>query len=144
MRALFVSDEPKHKNKLLSPDLTGDSTILLVEDEVPVRMFSAHALSNKGYKVIEAGSGEEALAIINEHGKEISLVVTDVIMPGMNGPLFVAELRKIYPDIKVIFMSGYAEEAFADTYATVEEFYFLSKPFTLEQLAVKVKEILAT
>jgi len=139
-----IKGKSKHQNKLLSPDLTGDSTILLVEDEVPVRMFSAHALSNKGYKVIEAGSGEEALAIINEHGKEISLVVTDVIMPGMNGPLFVAELRKIYPDIKVIFMSGYAEEAFADTYATGEEFYFLSKPFTLEQLAVKVKEILAT
>ena len=112
--------------------------------QVPVRMFSAHALSNKGYKVIEAGSGEEALSIINERGKEISLIVTDVMMPGMNGPSFIAEARKTHPDIKVVFMSGYAAEAFADTYAVGGSFHFLSKPFPLDQLASKVKEILVS
>lgn len=135
-------DKNKHKKELISKDLTGDSTILLVEDEAPVRMFSAHALSNKGYKVIEAESGEEAMSIVKERGKEISLIITDVIMPGMNGPSFIAEIQKTYPNIKVIFMSGYAEEAFADTYAIGGSFHFLSKPFTLEQLASKVKDII--
>ncbi len=135
-----TKDSSKHLTKLVSDN----STILLVEDESPVRKFSAYALSNKGYKVIDAGSGEEALDIINECGKEISLVVTDVVMPGIAGPLLVAELRKNYPNIKVIFISGYAEETFDEVYKADGEFYFLSKPFTLEQLAIKVKEVLGT
>lgn len=132
------------ENKLIQKDLTGDATILLVEDEVPVRMFSSSALSNKGYNIIEAENGEEALKIVKEKGEEIDIIITDVIMPGMKGPEFAAEVHKIYPKVKVIFMSGYAEEAFAKTYGVEEKekFNFLSKPFTLKQLASKVKEVL--
>ncbi len=132
------------ENKLIKQDLTGDATILLVEDEVPVRMFSASALSNKGYNIIEADNGEAGLEVIKKRGKEIDIIITDVIMPGLNGPDFIAEVHKIYPKTKVIFMSGYAEEAFSENY-TLEgdlRFNFLSKPFTLKQLASKVKEVL--
>jgi two-component system cell cycle sensor histidine kinase/response regulator CckA len=133
-----------NESKITQPDLTGDSTILLVEDEAPVRMFSTAALTNKGYKVIEAESGEEALVIMQKQGKDVALIITDVIMPGMNGPSFIADVKKQYPKIKVIFMSGYAEEAFSKTYGVDGSFHFLSKPFTLKQLASKVKEVLAS
>lgn len=130
-------------NKLIYKDLTGEATILLVEDETPVRIFSSNALSNKGYNVIEAENGEKAFEIINKRGKEIDIIITDVIMPGMNGPSFIKEVQKKYPKIKVIFMSGYAEEAFSeDQQSTDEDFNFLSKPFSLKQLASKVKEVL--
>lgn len=129
--------------KLIQPDLTGNSTILLVEDEIPVRMFSARTLANKGYDVIEAGSGEEALTIMDNRGEDIDLIVTDVIMPGINGPTLIAQIKKTRPNIKVIFMSGYAKEAFSNSYEIDGDFYFLAKPFTLKQLALKVKEVLS-
>ncbi len=122
-------------------DLTGDCTILLVEDEMPVRTFAARALSNKGYKIIEADCAETALELIAEHGQSIELIVTDVIMPGMTGPAMIEKIMPQYPNIKVIFMSGYAEEAFVDNYGTERDFNFLAKPFTLKQLASKVKDV---
>lgn len=127
---------------LVTKDLTGNATILLVEDEIPVRMFCAHALTNKGYKVIEATSGEEALEIFNKDKEQINLIISDVIMPGINGPTLIAEIRKTHPNVKVIFMSGYAEEAFSDGNKDNADFHFLSKPFTLSQLAEKVKDLL--
>ena len=131
-------------NKLVQKDLTGNATILLVEDEAPVRMFSTHALTNKGYKVIEAASGEEALAAIKEHGPKIDFIISDLIMPAMNGPYLISEIQKNYPKIKVIFISGYAEEAFSDTYNIEDrdDFHFLPKPFTLQQLVTKVKALI--
>lgn len=132
------------ESKLIQQDLTGNSTILLVEDEVPVRMFSSHALANKGYKILESETGEEALNIMKNRGSEVSLIITDVIMPGMNGPTLITEIQKTYPAVKVIFMSGYAEEAFSKTYGIDGDFHFLSKPFTLKQLATKVKEVLSS
>lgn len=129
-------------DKILSSDLSGHGTVLLVEDETPVRIFSSRALSNKGYTVIEADSAETALSIIGERGGEIDLIVSDVIMPGMNGPAMAQEIAKTYPDIKVIFISGYAEDVFANTYGSEAKFNFLAKPFTLKQLAGKVKEVM--
>ncbi len=123
-------------------DLTGKGTILLVEDEVPVRMFGSRALKNKGYNVLEAEHGEEALSIIDQKGEDIDLIVTDVMMPGVTGPEMVEEVLKKYPDIKVIFISGYGEDAFIKSYGSEREFFFLPKPFTLNQLAAKVKEVL--
>jgi two-component system, cell cycle sensor histidine kinase and response regulator CckA len=123
-------------------DLTGNASILLVEDEDPVRLFSARALRNKGYRVIEAKSGEAALEII-EHGAQIiDLVISDVVMPRMDGPEMAAKIRERYPDMRVIFISGYAEEAFRDrlTY----DAHFLPKPYNLQQLAIKVKQVLET
>lgn len=123
-------------------DLTGTGTILLVEDEVPVRLFSTSALTNKGYTLLEAESGEQAIEIIKERGSEVDIIITDVVMPGMNGPSMIEKVRKKYPDIKVIFISGYAEDAFFNTYGEERGFHFLAKPYTLKQLATKVKEVM--
>lgn len=134
--------EQEVSDKVVINDLTGKGTILLVEDEVPVRIFSAHALINKGYKVLEAENAHDALEIVGQHGKEIDIIITDVIMPGMNGPSMIERVSNIYPDIKVIFISGYAEDAFIKAYGSDRNFNFLPKPFTLKQLATKVKEVL--
>ena len=90
----------------------------------------------------EAGSGSEALDLINDIEEPIDLVVSDVVMPEMDGPTMLGELRKIRPDLKVIFMSGYAEEAFRKNLPENVEFGFLPKPFSLKQLATKIKEVL--
>ncbi|HEY9212909.1 MAG TPA: ATP-binding protein, partial [Ancylobacter sp.] len=124
-------------------DLTGRGTVLLVEDEEAVRAFAARALMSRGYQVLEAGSGIEALEVMADHGAEVQLVLSDVVMPEMDGPSLLRELRAAYPDIKVIFMSGYAEEAFAKNLPQGADFGFLPKPFTLKQLIEAVKEALA-
>jgi two-component system, cell cycle sensor histidine kinase and response regulator CckA len=134
---------PINKHEIIGvADLTGAGTILVVEDEIPVRIFVVHALRQKGYQVYEAEDGDQALEIIEQYGNEIDVIITDVIMPGMNGPAVVEEIRLKHPDIKVIFISGYAEDAFIKQYGADNKFNFLSKPFTLKQLVVKVKEIL--
>ena len=121
-------------------DLTGTHTVLLVEDETPVRTFAARALRNKGYTVIEADCAETALDAVEEHGEAIQVILSDVIMPGMNGPDMVEEILKTYPNLRVIFMSGYAEDVL-NQYGAQRNFHFLPKPFTLKQLAAKVKEV---
>ena len=123
-------------------DLTGNAGILLVEDEEAVRAFAARALSSRGYKVFEAPTGVEALDVMAESGDEIDLVVSDVVMPELDGPSLLAELRKTRPELKIIFISGYAEEAFKKNLPEGEDFNFLPKPFSLKQLAVAVKETL--
>ncbi|MCC7260842.1 MAG: response regulator, partial [Alphaproteobacteria bacterium] len=123
-------------------DLTGKGTILLVEDEAPVRIFSARALRNKGYNILEADSGETALSVLKEHGQEVLLIITDVIMPGMTGPVMIKEALKSYPDMRVIFISGYAEDAFMDEFGESGHFSFLPKPYTLKQLASRVKDVI--
>ncbi len=134
---------PATAAKAVVQDLTGAGVVLLVEDEDPVRMFSSRALQNKGYTVLEADSGEEALRIVEERGSAPDIVVTDVMMPGMTGPALAKELEKRYPNIRVIFISGYGEGAFMDSFGVDRAFHFLPKPFTLSQLAGKVKEVLA-
>jgi two-component system cell cycle sensor histidine kinase/response regulator CckA len=123
-------------------DLTGTATILLVEDEEAVRAFAARALASRGYKVLEAASGIEALDVMQEAGGGIDLVVSDVVMPELDGPSMLRELRKTRPDLKIIFISGYAEDAFRKNLPEGETFHFLPKPFSLKQLAVAVKETL--
>jgi two-component system cell cycle sensor histidine kinase/response regulator CckA len=127
-------------------DLTGAATILLVEDETPVRIFAARALRNKGYEVLEADSGESALDVFKEHTGPIDIIISDVVMPGINGPKMVNTLYTEHADrmkdIQVVFISGYAEDAFADTFGADRQFNFLPKPFTLKQLAGKVKDVL--
>lgn len=143
-------DQTLHTNKPVSKkdtteiveDLTGKGTVLIVEDETPVRLFSMNALMNKGYNIFEAVNGESALEIIKEHGEQINIIITDVIMPGMNGPEMIEEVLKDYPNMKVIFVSGYAEDEFMKTYGDNRQFNFMPKPYTLKQLASKVKEVL--
>lgn len=131
-----VSDKPR--------DLTGNATILLVEDEDAVRAFASRALVSRGYEVHEASNGAEALELMGELGDSIDLVVSDVVMPEMDGPSLFRELRKTHPDLKFIFMSGYAEEAFAKNLPDNQQqkFGFLPKPFSLKQLATTVKDVL--
>jgi two-component system cell cycle sensor histidine kinase/response regulator CckA len=124
-------------------DLTGQGTILLVEDEDPVRAVNARALTARGYTVLEAASGVEALQIIEESETSVDLVVSDVVMPEMDGPTLLRELRTRYPDLKVIFVSGYAEDAFKKNLPEGESFNFLAKPFSLKQLVETVKQTLA-
>lgn len=123
-------------------DLTGSATILLVEDEEAVRAFAVRALESRGYVVHEASDGAEALELMEDFVGEIDLVVSDVVMPEMDGPTLLGELRKIRPELKVIFMSGYAEEAFRKNLPRNEKFGFLPKPFSLKQLATTIKETL--
>ncbi|MCY1705737.1 cell cycle histidine kinase CckA [Pannonibacter sp. SL95] len=125
-------------------DLTGSATILLVEDEEAVRAFAARALASRGYTVHEASSGTEALEVMEETGGTIDLVVSDVVMPEMDGPTLLVELRKTRPDLKIIFVSGYAEDAFEENLPAHEKFFFLPKPFTLKQLATTVKDVLSS
>ncbi len=123
-------------------DLTGAETILLVEDEDAVRSFSARVLRNKGYEVHEADSGEAALLVLKEELDSIDLLITDVVMPRMDGPSLVRQVRTERPDLKVIFISGYTEDAFRKRLGEDGGIEFLSKPFSLKQLAAKVKEVL--
>ncbi|MES2983790.1 MAG: ATP-binding protein [Pseudomonadota bacterium] len=127
-------------------DLTGRATVLLVEDETPVRIFAARALRNKGYQVLEADSGENAIEVFSESAATIDLIISDVMMPGINGPQMIATLYDTHAErmknIRVVFISGYAEDAFVDSFGSERAFNFLPKPFTLKQLASKVKEVI--
>jgi two-component system cell cycle sensor histidine kinase/response regulator CckA len=125
-------------------DVTGQDTILLVEDEEAVRSFAARALKMRGYSVLEAGGGEEALEIVKSSKVQIDLLITDVVMPNMDGPTLVRNVKRLKPEMAVIFMSGYAEEAFRRNDENAADLHFLPKPFGLKQLAAKVKEVLST
>jgi two-component system cell cycle sensor histidine kinase/response regulator CckA len=118
--------------------------VLLVEDEDAVRSFAARALTTRGYKVLEASSGAHALEVMNEHQADVDIVVSDVVMPEMDGPTMLKHLRKTNPNLKIIFMSGYAEDAFRNGLSEddASTFAFLPKPFSLKVLAEKVKDIL--
>jgi PAS domain S-box-containing protein len=120
----------------------GTETILLVEDEAPVRRVAREVLRRYGYKVLEARRGEEALAICQDHPGVIHLVVTDVVMPGMSGPELVQQLSVLRPGIKVLFASGYPGEAIAHHGILDQGVAFLQKPFSVAELASKVREVL--
>jgi len=113
--------------------------VLLVEDEEAVRSFASRALASRGYTVLEASTGVEALEVMDREQGKVDLVVSDVVMPEMDGPTLMRHLRERNPDIRIVFMSGYAEEAFRKSLSGGEEFVFLPKPFTLKKLAETVK-----
>ncbi|RWE01112.1 MAG: PAS domain-containing sensor histidine kinase, partial [Mesorhizobium sp.] len=123
-------------------DLSGSATVLLVEDEDAVRMGGVRALTSRGYTVHEASSGVEALEVFEALGGKVDIVVSDVVMPEMDGPTLLGELRKRQSDIKFVFVSGYAEDAFAKNLPADAHFGFLPKPFSLKQLATIVKDVL--
>jgi two-component system cell cycle sensor histidine kinase/response regulator CckA len=121
-------------------DMTGQGTVLLVEDEDAVRSFATRALESRGYTVLAANSGVDALELLDGEAHGIDLVVSDVVMPEMDGPTLLKELRRRNPKIKIIFVSGYAEDAFKKNLAEDEEFVFLPKPFALKDLIQAVKD----
>jgi two-component system cell cycle sensor histidine kinase/response regulator CckA len=124
-------------------DSTGEGTILLVEDEEGLRGLNARGLSSRGYTVLEAGNGVEAIEVLEKHG-HVDLVVSDVVMPEMDGPTLLKEVRRRDAEVKIIFVSGYAEEAFSKNLPSnehgKEQYSFLPKPFTLKQLVAAVKQ----
>lgn len=123
-------------------DLTGHERILLVEDEDSVRAFSARALRATGYEVFEAASGDEALEVLEDINYEIDLMISDVVMPEMDGPTLLGEVRQKMPMLKVIFVSGYAEESVRQDIADNQSVEFLPKPYSLDQINSKVKDVL--
>ena len=121
----------------------GEGVVLLVEDEASVRAFASRALSLRGYTVLEAANAEEALAKLEDRTLHVDLFVTDVVMPGMDGPAWVRRAHLERPGVKVIFMSGYAEDGLAEDQARVPNSVFLPKPFSLNDLTNTVQGLLS-
>jgi PAS domain S-box-containing protein len=120
----------------------GHETILLVEDEDAVRKLAAHALRARGYEVLETRDGDEALRVAADHAGPIALVISDVVMPRLSGPDLVARLAAARAGVRVLFMSGYTDNAMLHAEALSGDVAFLGKPFTLDALVRKVREIL--
>lgn len=118
----------------------GEGVILLVEDEAPVRAFASRALRLRGYTVLEAESAEEALKTLEDENLSVDVFVTDVVMPGLDGPSWVKMAMEQRPDVKVVFVSGYAEEDVVDHQAKIPNSVFLPKPFSLSQLTTTVQQ----
>ncbi|WP_407642354.1 ATP-binding response regulator [Aliiroseovarius halocynthiae] len=118
----------------------GGGVVLLVEDEAPVRAFASRALRMRGFAVLEADCAEQALQILDDTALKVDVFVTDVIMPGMDGPTWVAKALIDRPDVKVVFVSGYAEDSVSDHQARIPNSVFLPKPFSLTDLTATVNE----
>lgn len=119
----------------------GQGVVLLVEDEAPVRAFASRALNLRGYTVVEAESAETALATLQDRDLHVDVFVTDIVMPGMDGPTWVKEALETRPDVRVVFMSGYAEGAIGATHPDLPNSRFLQKPFSLEDLVNTVHDL---
>jgi two-component system cell cycle sensor histidine kinase/response regulator CckA len=123
--------------------LRREAVVLLVEDEAPVRTFAARALRLRGHAVLEAASAEEALAMLEDATLQVDIFVTDVVMPGMDGPGWVRLALGRRPAVRTVFISGYAEEALSDDQARIPNSVFLPKPFSLTELIDTVQAQLA-
>ena len=122
--------------------LDGSETVLIVEDEDSLRKLLRTVLKHRGYKVLEAENGEDALRISNEHEGTIDLMITDVVMPKMGGKETTERLELLHPQMKVIYMSGYTDDAIVHHGVLAPGLNFLEKPFSPEKLAHKVREVL--
>ncbi len=120
----------------------GSETILLVEDEASVRTVARHLLEDLGYRVLCTASAAEALELAARHDRGIDLLLTDVVMPGTSGPDLAKQIQTILPDIKCLFMSGYAAETIARQGLLEEGVAFLAKPFTRPRIAARIREAL--
>lgn len=137
-------DEPleERKEEVIREVSRGSETILVVEDEETVRKLAVRLLKKQGYKVLDAPGGEEALALGEEFKEPIHLILTDVVMPGMSGRQVVERLQRIHPEAKALYMSGYTDNVIFHHGILEKGIEFLQKPFTLESLARKVREVL--
>ena len=136
VKSLPTSDAPMASMRV-------GAIVLLVEDEAPVRAFAARALRIQGYQVIEAESGEQALDYLSDTEMRVDIFVTDVIMPGLDGPSWVAEALKVRPGTPVVFISGYTEDTVSAGVARTPRSVFLGKPFSLEQFSTAIVKQLA-
>lgn len=137
-----VSTRKVHETSDLPMELkpVSGGAVLLVEDEAPVRAFAARALRIKGLTVIEAGSGSEALEVLDRQDLEVDVIVSDVIMPGCDGPSWVKQARNVLPEVPVIFMSGYADEEFTEKCLALSNSSFIQKPFSLVEFTAEVDQ----
>ena len=135
-------DDTAIKDKKNTKDMTGSGAILLVEDEDSVRTFTKKALELSGYNITEAYDGVSALKCVNEEKNNYDLIITDVMMPEMDGPTLAGEIKKNNPQQKILFISGYTENHENLTSLKEEDVYFLNKPFTLEELNLTVKKVI--
>ena len=135
-----VSEEPAP----LEFEVPQAATILVVEDDPQVRSLTVRALAQRGYKTLSAGDGAEALRMLDELGGAVSLVITDVIMPGMSGREMVDAMWERHPDLRVLFMSGYTEHHVVTRGVLHDGVRLLQKPFTPERLVQAIGEALAT
>ena len=126
-----------------SPASGGSETLLLLEDDDGIRGLALRVLRQNGYTVLEAKNGEEALNVAGAHKGALSLLLTDVVIPGMGGRLVADKLRELRPDIRVLFMSGYTEDTVMLKGIAQDKVNFLQKPFTPKTLTAKVREVLA-
>jgi DNA-binding NtrC family response regulator len=138
-------DEPLaevEEKEIAGPPL-GNETILVVEDEEEVRKLVARSLKKQGYRVLEASQGKEVFPLCEEQGGPIHLMVTDVVMPEMTGVELAKHIKQVYPEMKVLYMSGYSSDRVAIDREKVEKgIEFIQKPFTVYELARKVREVL--
>jgi two-component system cell cycle sensor histidine kinase/response regulator CckA len=132
--------EPESIQHVPEPPKRGTETLLLVEDEVSVRRLTRRALEGHGYEVLEADSPVHAIELAHSFPRAIDMVVSDVVMPGMNGRELVEEVRRLRPETRVLFVSGYDEGAVLGTDQLPDDVFFLPKPFTPSALHRKVRE----
>jgi two-component system cell cycle sensor histidine kinase/response regulator CckA len=132
-----AADPPPPRPKMLLKQ--GEGVVLLVEDEAPVRAFASRALRLRGYTVLEAENAEEALKTLEDPALEVDVFVTDVVMPGMDGPSWVRQALTARPHVRVIFVSGYAEDCLTESQARIPNSVFLPKPFSLNDLTATVQ-----
>ncbi len=129
---------PRAPSDREAPVAQGEGLVLLVEDEAPVRAFASRALRMRGYTVIEAENAEEALKLLDDDSLHVDVFVTDVVMPGMDGPTWVKKALEKRPDTRVVFVSGYAEDSLEDSQSKFPNSVFLPKPFSLKELTETV------
>jgi len=127
-----------------SDTLRGSETVLVVEDHDDVRELACQILKSHGYSILEAANGNEALHVCGAYTGHIDLLLTDVVMPGMTGPELATRFRRLRPETKVLFVSGYTADAVFDQDGTAVKFAYLAKPYTPGALAGKIREVLNT
>ena len=135
-----VASEKKEQHPMAKFD--GSETVLIVEDDGSLRKFAQKVLKQKGYKVLEAENGEDALRVSEEHEGSIHLMITDVVMPMMSGKETAERMQPLYLQMKVIYMSGYTTDVIVHQGVLASGLNFLEKPFTPEELALKVRKVL--
>ncbi|MGQ9517362.1 MAG: response regulator, partial [Anaerolineae bacterium] len=141
----LVKEEPAPRQEEGDVDwlaLAGTETILLVEDDMRIRQLAQGVLRQLGYHIITAESAEEALEITAGQAQQIDLLITDVVLPGKSGPRLARELLAQYAGLRVLFISGYADDRLAVEEVAAGQAVFMSKPFTTTQLARKVRAVL--
>ncbi|MGM0454316.1 MAG: response regulator, partial [Thermodesulfobacteriota bacterium] len=130
------------KTEAESAPVTGSATVLVAEDEAPVRRLATAMLEKLGYRVLAAENVDDVIAMAKEHPEPIALLLTDVVMPGMKGPEVFQRVAAHHPDIKVLYMSGYTDNVIVHHGILDDGIAFLQKPFSIRALADKVQKVL--